>query len=396
MPSTFDVARVRADTPATKTLTHLNNAGASLAATPVLTAQLDYLRREATDGGYETADAYADVLEASYEGIAALIGAQRAEIAVVESASRAWHIAFASLGLRAGDRVLADRAQYVSNALELLNAARRSGIEVELIPNDEHGQVSVDALRELVDERVRLVAVTHVPTSGGLINPVAEVGAVTRAAGVPFLLDACQSVGQLVVDVEAIGCDFLAATGRKYLRAPRGTGFLYVRSSMLASAEVDSLDSGAANWTTDLGFDLRPDARRFEGFERSYAAQVGLTAAVDYALALGMDAIEERVVALGAQLRAGLADIPGVEVHDLGLRRGGIVTFTVAGHDPGAISARLREQRINTSVASIDLARWDYGPRGLTTAVRASVHYYNDDADLDRLTTAISELNPAQ
>jgi selenocysteine lyase/cysteine desulfurase len=242
----IDVDRVRADTPGTASLTHLNNAGASLSPTPVLEAQLAYLRQEAADGGYETAEAHQQTVEASYEGIGALLGAQRDEIAVVDSASRAWHLAFAALRLGAGDVVLADRAQYVSNALGLLQAAQRSGVEVVVLPNDEHGQLSVDALRERLDDRVRLVAVTHMPTSGGLINPVAEVGALTRAAGVPYLLDACQSVGQLVVDVEAIGCDFLAATARKFLRGPRGVGFLYVRRSALAGLEPESLDSGGA------------------------------------------------------------------------------------------------------------------------------------------------------
>ena len=392
MAPTIDVARVRADTPATQTLTHLNNAGASLAATPVLDAQIDYLRREATDGGYETADAHREAFEASYDGIAALIGASRDEVAVLQSASMAWNLAFSSLRLGAGDKVLTGHSEYIGNVFGLLQAAERSGVEIEVLDDDENGQLSVEHLSARLDERVKLVAIAHVPSSGGLINPAAAVGALTRAAGVPFLLDACQSVGQLQVDVEAIGCDFLAATGRKFLRAPRGTGFLFVRRALLDQLEPPFMDNAGAEWVEDRRFAMRDDARRFESFERSAAAQIGLKTAVDYALALGMDAIESRVVALGAQLRARLADVPGVVLRDQGIQQCGIVTFTVAGWDAAAVSARLRTQRINTSVSTGTFARWDIGRRGLPGVVRASVHYYNDEGDLERLTTAISEL----
>ncbi|MCU1677473.1 MAG: putative aminotransferase [Frankiales bacterium] len=393
MPPTIDVARVRADTPATASLVHLNNAGASLPPAPVLEAQLEYLRREAADGGYETADAYGEAFSHTYDAIGALIGARSDEIAVMQSASSAWNAALTSLRLGHGDRILTSRSEYVSNVVGLLQAAQRAGVIVDVVPDDPDGQLDVAALHDMLDERVRLIAVTHVPTSRGLVNPVADVGKVAAGAAVPFLLDGAQSIGQLDIDVDAIGCDFFAATARKFLRGPRGAGFLYVRGSMLERLDATVAETSAASLTGDRQFVADAGARRFESFERSYAAQVGLTAAVDYALRQGMVAIEERVVSLGVHLRALLADVTGVRVHDQGVRQCGIVTFSVAGREAVDICRLLRAQRINTSVSGLKQARWDFGPRGITSVVRASVHYYNDESDLDRLSTAIRKLS---
>jgi selenocysteine lyase/cysteine desulfurase len=237
---------------------------------------------------------------------------------------------------------------------------------------------------------VKLVAMSWIPTQGGLVNPAAAVGAVTRAAGVPYLLDACQAAGQLPIDVDALGCDFLSATGRKYLRAPRGTGLLYVRQEWIARLDPPFLDVHAAQWAPGDRVVPRADARRFESWERSVANQLGLGAAVDYALALGVDAIAERVVALAASLRAQLASVPGLVLHDRGVEQCGIVTFTVDGVDVYELAASLREQRINISVSTIDFARYDFEARDLTAVNRASVHYYNTEDELTRLVDAVA------
>ncbi len=280
----IDLDRVRADTPGCEQVVHLNNAGSSLPARPVLDTVVDHLELEARIGGYAAADAAADRLERVYSSIATSIGARPDEIALVENATRAWDLAFYSLPLGPGDRVLTSQAEYASNVIAMLQVARRSGATVEVIPDDEHGQLSVDALRTMLDERVRLVAVGWIPTQSGLVNPVAGVGRVTRDAGVPFLLDACQAAGQLVIDVEEIGCDLLSATGRKYLRGPRGTGFLYARRDIVERLEPPFLDVHAARWVAHDRIEIRPDARRFETWECSHACRLGLGAAVDYAL----------------------------------------------------------------------------------------------------------------
>ena len=396
----IDVDRARADTPGCELVVHLNHAGTSLAPRPVLDAQVEWLQAEALTGGYELAADRDSELQATYDEVAALIGAQRDEIALVENATFAWHQAFWSLPLRAGDRILTCTVEYASSYLSYLQAERRRGVSIEVIPDDDDGQLSLPGLADLLDDGrspVGLVAVTHVPTNGGLVNPVAGVGALCREAGVPFLLDACQSVGQMPVDVDATGCDLLAATGRKFLRAPRGTGFLYARRSLLDRLDRDGaepafLDLLGADWVTPDDYVLRPDARRFENWESNLAAVAGLRAAVAYARSWGLDAIADRVGTMADALRGRLAEVPGVQVHDLGRHRSGIVTFTVDGVAADEVQARLRSQGINVSVSGPSSTRLDAVRRRLPPLVRASVHYVTTDGELDRLAAAVGDM----
>jgi selenocysteine lyase/cysteine desulfurase len=381
----FDVERARRETPGVQSVIHLNNAGSALPPAPVLDAVIDHLRLEAALGGYEAADAARESVEHTYDAVAALLGCRPDEIAVVENATRAWDMAFYAMRFQPGDRILTARAEYASNVIAFLQVARRTGAVVEVIPDDEFGQVSVDALLHMLDERVRLVAITHVPTQGGLVNPAAAIGSVTRAAGVPYLLDACQSVGQFPVRVDEIGCDMLSATGRKFLRGPRATGFLYVRREIIEQLEPPFLDLHAAEWTAPDRYEIRPDARRFENWETNYATKIGLGVAVDYALDWGLEAIQHRTTTLAESLRERLAGISGVTVHDQGAQRCAIVTFTKEGLSATDVSARLREAGINTSVTSVESARFDFEARGLTEMVRVSPHYYNTHDELDRL-----------
>ena len=388
----IDVARARAETPGCREVLHLNNAGSSLMTTGVLEATVGHLRLEAEIGGYEAADAHEAELERVYDAAARLLNSEPDEIAFVENATRAWDMAFYALPFQRGDRILTARSEYASNVIAGLQMAERTGAVVETIPSDETGQVSVDALRSMLDDRVRLIAITHVPTNGGLVNPAAAIGAVAREAGIPYLLDACQSVGQLPVDVRAIGCDFLSTTGRKYLRGPRGTGILYVRRDWVERLDPPFLDLHAARWVAPDRYEVRADARRFENWETNYAGKIGLGVAIDEALAWGMDDIWARVRLLADTLRADLGTIPGVTVRDLGEVRGGIVTFTHDGVAADAIQAALHAQRINVTTSSVASTRFDMEERGLDAVVRASVHYYNDEAELARFTDAVRAL----
>jgi selenocysteine lyase/cysteine desulfurase len=379
----IDLERARRETPGCDHVIHFNNAGASLSPTPVLAATMDHLRLEAQIGGYEAADQTAAELEQFYVAAAALVNGRPDEIAFMDSATRAWDMAFYAIPLAAGDRILTSAAAYGSNYLALLQRANRVGAVIEVVPNDETGQISVAALREMVDERVKLIELTHIPTNGGLVNPATAVGQIAREAGVLFLLDACQSAGQIPLDVATIGCDFLSATGRKYLRGPRGTGFLYVRRERLAELEPPFIDIRSADWVARDRYEWQPGARRFESWERSAAGQLGLTAAIQYAQGWGLDNIQQRVTALAAELRRRLADIPAVTLHDLGEVKSGLVTFTVDGRTAADLQNYLRQQRINVSISQISSARLDMAARGLTELVRASVHYYNSEAELD-------------
>lgn len=387
---TIDVRRARGETPGCAHVLHFNNAGSSLMPQPVLETAIDYLQLEAEIGGYEAADREEEAIERFYAAAAEMLGCDPDEIAFVENATRAWDMAFYALPFGPGDRILTSRAEYASNVIAFLQIARKTGAVVEVVPSDETGQLSVAALEEMIDDRVKLIAMTHIPTNGGLVNPAAEVGRVAKEAGIPYLLDACQSVGQMPIDVRAIGCDMLSTTGRKYLRGPRGTGFLFVRRDLCQRLEPPFLDLHAADWVTPDRFEIRDDARRFENWETNYAGKAGLAVAIDYALEWGMDAIWQRIRALAADLRDCLRAIPGVTVTDIGATQSGIVTFTIAGVPASEVQAALATRRMNVTTSSTPSTRFDMEARGLHELVRASVHYYNDEEEIARFCDAVA------
>lgn len=389
----IDIHAVRADTPGCAEVSHFNNAGAALPPKVVHDAVVDYLAIETRRGGYETVASEAAQLDRYYSAGAELFGCRPDELAFVESATRAWSAAFTSLRFKAGDRILTGRAEYVSNALALLRAQELFGIEIVVVPDDEHGAIDVAELANQIDDRAKLIALTHVPTSNGLINPAAAVGAVAREAGVLYLLDACQSVGQIPVDVAEIGCDMCSFTGRKYLRGPRGTGGLFVRHDLLDQLSAPAgLDGGDSQWNAPFAIALSPTSARFEPFEVNFAGKAGLGAAISYLNELGIEAVGERVIMLGAELRTELGKRPAVTVEDRGADQGGIVTFSVDGFDPTAIKAHLANSNINVSVSGASSAQFDLPARGIESLVRASAHYYNTTEEIAHLVEALDQL----
>lgn len=388
-----EVAQLREDTPGCTKRIHFNNAGTGLALAPVLAAVKNHLDLEADIGGYEAKDMAQDAYQAFYSAVAALIGARPNEIAYIENATRAWDMAFYGIDFHPGDRVLTGRAEYVSNFVALLQMKKKKGIEIDLVEDDEFGQIDVRALEAAITPRTRLIALTHIPTFGGLINPAEEVGTIARRHGILYLLDACQSVGQIPIDVRQIGCHFLSGTGRKYLRGPRGTGFLFVDEAALDQVEPPFIDLQATVWTGPNDYELKPDATRFENWERFVAGQIGLGTAASYANGWDVARLSHRICGLGSELRRELEKLDGVTVHDKGRKKGGIVTFEVDGETPTSIKARLTAQDINVSVTADTSSQIDLPARGLTSLVRASVHAFNTE---DEIVTLIKKLSARQ
>ncbi|MBC6438828.1 MAG: aminotransferase class V-fold PLP-dependent enzyme [Rhodospirillales bacterium] len=392
----IDLARVRADTPALDNQAYFMSCGAGLMPDPVLHALQEHLRREAEVGGYAAEGEASPAIDGTYMSIARMLNCSSDEIALVENATVAWGQAFYGLvqAMKPGDNVVTVVAEYASNFIACLQAVKQRGIEIVVAPNDGHGQVDVAALEGLIDARTRLIAMTHVPTSGGLVTPAGEVGRIARAKGVPYLLDACQSVGQIPLDVQAIGCDFLSATGRKFLRGPRGTGFLYASEAIMEHHEPPVLDLLSAEWVAPDRYEMAPTARRYENWESFVAGKVGLGVAVDYALDVGLDAIAGRNAALAGDLRDRLAALDGVTLRDAGTQadRCAIVTFSHDRVDASEIVAQLGARGIVVGASSPSSTRLDFESRAMPSICRAAVHYHNTDDEIVRLASAVAAL----
>lgn len=391
----MNIEQLRADTPAVAQLIHFNNAGAALMPAPVIETMTRHIQLEASLGGYEAAGQQSAEVDNVYGAIARLINAQPDEIAVIENATRAWDMAFYSLPLQPGDVVLTSTTEYAGNYIPYLQLKQQRGIEIRVIPNDEHGQVSLLALKDMLDDdRVALISLPVIATNGGPVQPIEQIGALARAAGVLFLLDACQGVGQMPIDVQKIGCHMLAATSRKYLRGPRGMGFLYVERSLCQNLEPAFLDLHAASLQTADAFKIRPDARRFENWECNVAAKLGLGTAVEYALAQGIEPMWLRIQHLADYLRQRLADIPGVTPRDLGAVKSGIVTFTHCNSSAAQVQQWLasQEKRINVTTSTFRSTLLDMQHRDLLEVSRASLHAYNTEAEIDTMIAALRRL----
>lgn len=359
---------------------------------PVVDAIVEHIQLEAQIGGYEAHAARDHGLERVYDSTARHIGAKRHEIALLENATVAWCHAFYALPLQRGARILTCEAEFAANYVAMLQRAAREGLVIEVIPSDVSGALDLASLEAAMGPDVGLIAITWVPTNGGLVNPAEGVGRIARAHGVPYLLDACQAAGQIKIDVAALGCDFLSATGRKFLRGPRGTGFLYVAEKWLETLEPAMIDFLGAPWVARDRYELRPDARRFETWENAYALRAGLGAAFDYADAIGIDVIAARVEALADQCRAELGALGGVVLRDLGTQKCGIVSFSVEGHDSEALEQEMSAAGFAIGTSGPANTRIDAERRDLPVMLRIAPHYYNTDDEISAAVAALGRM----
>ena len=387
----FDLSRIRADTPSLEKRIHLIASGASPMPTPVLQAVKQHLDLEAEIGGYEAHAECSIQLDAVYELVAAFINAKRSEIAILENATAAWCQVFYAMDFKAGDRILTCEAEYAANYVAFLQRQKRDGIIIDIVPSDSSGELDTDAMASMITNRTVLIAITWIPTNGGLVNPAERVGEIAKQNQIPYLLDACQAVGQMPVDVKKLQCDFLTATGRKFLRGPRGTGFLYIRKAFIEKLEPVMIDHFAAPWLGTSRYQLRDDARRFENWENAYALRAGLGVAIEYAGSIGMEIIQERAWGLAASLRNKLTTLRNTTVHDLGSEKCAIVSFSIMGLEPRKAVAQLRTKGINIGASDPSSTRLDAESRALPVLLRAAPHYYNTETELDQLMLALEE-----
>jgi len=386
------VETLREETPGCHNRIHFNNAGSSLPPEPVIQTQLRYLLEESLVGGYELANECHNELEEVYQSLARLIHAKPEEIAVMENATDAWHKVFHALPLQEGDQIITTHIEYASNYLSYLQKQKSVGIEIVVIPPDGDGNMDLNKLEDAITGKTALISISHIPTNSGSVNPAEKVGYIANRHDIPYLLDACQSVGQYPIDVDAIGCDMLSATGRKYLRAPRGSGFLYVRENMLDRLDPPFIDLYSATWTSKDSYILRDNTRRFENWESNMGVRLALGRAAEYAGNIGISLIWERVQELARELRSQLRSIHGIKLQDRGTVKSGIVTFTHDRIPADNIQSLLQKQSINISVTTLESTRIDMEQKQLKSAARASVHYYNTQDEISEFVKTLETI----
>ena len=388
----LDIEKIRSETPGCKTKIHFDNAGGSLNPRHVTATVVNYLDREQVIGSYEAAEEAKHLVDNFYTNFSNLLNCNESEISFIENSTRAWELAIHSINWAPGDQIITGENEYGSNYLGLLHLARRKSLRIVTIPAGEDGLISLNHLEQSINARTKLIALTHIASQRGDIQPAPSIGEIARKHNVLFLLDACQSVGQINLDTKEINCDFLCGSGRKYLRGPRGTGFLFVKSKTLKILEPIFLDLHSATWNDVESYEFAKSARMFECWERNVAAMIGLATAVEYLSTLGVVAVENRIKQLSSSLTAGLSKLKDVNVLEKSNFRSGIVTFTKGGIDATNLKEKLSKVNINISVCKKENARLDLGKESTGDVNRASLHYYNTQQEISRFLQELKKL----
>ncbi|MEP2668152.1 MAG: aminotransferase class V-fold PLP-dependent enzyme [Cyclobacteriaceae bacterium] len=390
----MNIDEIRKDTPGCTSKIHFNNAGASLPPDAVANAIRDYISFESLTGGYEAADIKKAEIEEFYVSAAKLINTNENNIAFTSSATNSFSLALSSIPFEHGDTILIANEDYISNQIAFLSLQQRMGIKLVRAKSLSTGGVDLDDMEGLINtHHPKLVSLTQVPTNTGLIQPVEAVGKMCKDKGILYLVDACQSVGQIPVDVQKIGCDFLTATMRKFLRGPRGAGFLYASDRVLKEKLTPLfVDMRGAEWTGADTFEVRMNAKRFEEWELPYALVAGSKEAIYYALNIGIDNIAERNKTLCDILRTKLNSIE-LKVLDLGKHQSSIITIEMPGKQPNEVLDYLRAININTSTSHRSNAQIDFASKKVDWALRISPHYFNTEDEIDSLIQSLEDLN---
>jgi selenocysteine lyase/cysteine desulfurase len=389
----MNIDTLRAQTPGCKTKIHFNNAGASLMPLPVIDAIQQHIQLEATIGGYEASDMQAKDIEGFYESTARLVNGKANNIAFTSSATNSFARALSCIPFEEGDSILLANEDYISNQLAFFSLQKRFNLNIFRAASLKDGGVDVEDMKRLMDaHHPKLVSLTHVPSNTGLIQPVEAVGKLCKERNLYYLVDACQSAGQIPLDVQSIHCDFLSATLRKFLRGPRGAGFLYVSDRVIdEKLEPLFIDMRGGDWIAPNEYQVRMDARRFEDWEIPYALLLGSKAAIDLANSLGIDAIQQRNHFLGEIIRKRISALPGFRLLDIGREQSSIITVEIRGQKPATVLQGLRNENINTSVGHKHFALLDFETKQVEWALRISPHYYNTEEEIDLLIHALKK-----
>jgi len=379
----LNIDQLRASTPGVTNVLHFNNAGCSLPIKEVIDIITEYIQTEAMMGGYETKDYYQSTIDQFYHRAAQLINASPDEIAIVGNATEGINKVLYAFPFQKGDIILTTEVEYGNNYLNFLNLKKEKGIEIEIIPNDDFGNILLEKMESMISPKVKLIAITHIPTNSGLVVPAEKIGAIAQKHHIPYLLDACQSVGQMPVDVKKIQCDFLSTTSRKYLRGPRGLGFMYVRKKWLQKLNPPSLDMVTAHWEDSQNYHLDRTIKMFEHWEKPYAMVLGFSKALAYINELGIEKTWNRIQYLANLLREKLSTIDGIQVLDIGTQKCGLVSFKLKDIPCEELHQFLLKQNINTSVSARFCTVIDMDKRGLASVNRASIHYYNTEEEIN-------------
>lgn len=383
-----------------KNVIHLNNAGASLMPNIVTQSVIDHIRLEAQIGGYEAAALRADAVHQFYVQAGQLLNCKPVNIAFTSSATDSYTRALSSIPFQQGDVILTDNDDFISNQIQFLSCQKRFGLKLVRIKNAPEGGVDLSDLeQQLTKLKPRLLAITHIPTNSGLVQPVKQIAEIYsrysnhHADRTWYILDACQSVGQMKLDVQELKCDFLSVTARKFLRGPRGTGFLYVSDKALHyGLEPLFIDMRGAEWIEKDIYKPKADAMRYEDWEFAYALVLGTRHAIEYCMQVGEEKIWQQVKLLSTYMRDELAALDGVRLLDRGPEVGALVTFHVEKSDPKFLVSELLKRKINVVPSYRNFAVIDFDEKQVQWAIRASPHYFNTQEEIGLFVSAVQEI----
>jgi selenocysteine lyase/cysteine desulfurase len=383
----MNIETIRSQTKGLDGKLFFNSAGSSLMQDQVIECMLNYLEEERMIGGYAAAAKHQESINGFYTQVANLIKAKEKNIAFATSATDAYNQALSSIPFQSKDVILTTNNDYISNQLAFIGLQKRYDVEIVRVNDLKKGGMDAEDCIEKIEKlKPKLVAITHIPTNSGLIQDVYSIAPACKASGAYYLIDTCQSIGQLNISVETLNCDFLTATGRKFMRGPRGTGFLYVSDRVLNEGLTPLFtEQCGAEWTEEFGYKIMDSALRFERWERNCGNMLGLAKATELINKIGIESIEKRNNELQLFAREALSKLPNIQCTDIGENLCNLITFTNADGSINRIVELFATNNVSFSISGINSALIDFTKRELTEVVRISPHYFNTEKEISTL-----------